>query len=248
MIKRKMKEFLYHAFVFTFFTYTDLSSIYIPGLSDTYGGRYKFLTILNLKLLILYYGWCTILDTTYILWSAVSKGSKVNRHKFRKNCIRRDYVFSSIVFPISSTVCILYWGIYSIKPNLIQSEVARKYSPVHGFHNHAIHSMPILFTILECFITQHKLSVGFRKGCIGWILFCAAYLSWILWIAYKANLWVYPFMRVMSTASKVLFFSVAFFLEGFLYQVGIKMVNGYWKIGENEECEEAASQKKCKAS
>merc|ERR1719450_140393 len=138
-------------------------------------------------MLILYYGWSAVLDITYMFWSGVSEGSKVNRLKFKTNCLRRDYVFSSIIFPLSCTVCIMYWGIYCIKPSLIQSELTRKYSPVHGFHNHAIHTTPIIFSLLECFITQHRLSVSFMKGSIGWIVCCAAYMIWIMWIAYIAD-------------------------------------------------------------
>jgi len=237
MISRKQREFLYHATAFSFFAYTDLTSISIPGHNNTYGGRYKFLTVLNLKLLILYYGWSTIMDMTYLFWSSISHTSKVNRQKFRKNCLRRDYVFTSIVFPISCTVCILYWSIYAIAPNLIQSETARKYSPVNGFHNHAIHTVPIVSTLLECFCKQHRLNVAFWKGSLGWFLACGSYLLWVLWIAYAADLWVYPFMRVMSAAGKTLFFLFVFVFEACLYRVGITITTRYWGVcdGEGEE-------------
>ena len=77
-MSRKHRELLYHALAFAFFSYTDLTSISIPGHNNTYGGRYKFLTVLNLKLLILYYGWSTVIDMTYIFWSGVSECSKVS--------------------------------------------------------------------------------------------------------------------------------------------------------------------------
>ena len=242
-MSRKHREFLYHATALAFFAYTDVTSITIPGHNNTYGGRYKFLTVLNLKLLILYYGWSTVMDLTYIFWSGVSHASKVNRHKFRKNCLRRDYVFTSVVFPISSTVCLLYWSIYAIKPALIQSEAARKYSPVHGFHNHAIHPAPLLTTLLECFMKQHRLSVGFWKGSVGWFVACAAYLAWILWIAYAADLWVYPFMRVMSGTAKTLFFVFVFVIEALLYRIGITITTRYWQVSDSS-CDDEKSRGK----
>ena len=233
--RRKLSEFLFHSFACCFFAYTDSTSIFIPGLSDTYGGRYKFLTVIDLKLLICYHGYSAILDVTYIFWSSISKGSKVNRHKFRKNCLRRDYVFSSIVFPTSWTVSILFWTLYNMNPDMVQSAETRKHSPAHGFHNHAVHTAPMLVSLLECFITKHRLSVSFMKGCIGWVVFCILYLSWILWVAYTANIWVYPFFKVMSSAARGLFFIGVFLFEAMLYQIGVNITRSYWRIGGNKK-------------
>jgi len=61
---------------------------------------------------------------------------------------------------------------------------------------------------------------------------------WILWIAYVADLWVYPFMRVMSATAKVVFFAFVFLVEAFLYRVGITITTKYWGVMEGEEGEE----------
>jgi len=241
MSSRKLREFAYHACAFAFFSYVDMTSISIPGHNSTYGGRYKFLTVLNLKLLILYYGWSLVMDLTYIFWNNITNNnSKVNRQKFRKNCLRRDYIFTSIVFPVSCTVCILYWGIYAIKPSLIQTAAARKYSPAHGFHNHAIHTAPIISTLLECLSKQHRLRLGFWKGSVGWIVTCGSYLLWILWIAYVADFWVYPFMRVMSASAKLMFFAFVFVFEACLYRVGVFITTSYWNVDDVTDEETSA--------
>lgn len=227
---RTLREFLFHVLACSFFVYTDLTSILIPGHNNTYGGRYKFATVISLKLVILYYGYSAGMDLTYIFWSNISKSSKVNRQKFRKNCLRRDYVFSSLLFPLTCTVVIMFWGLFLINPELVQSARARELSPTHGFHNHAVHTAPIIFSLLECVVTKHRLSIGFKKGCIGWVAFFASYLGWIFWIAHKANIWVYPFLKVLSTTGMIIFFTAMFAFEAMLYQIGAYITRKYWKI------------------
>lgn len=61
---------------------------------------------------------------------------------------------------------------------------------------------------------------------------CGSYLVWILWIAYTADLWVYPFMRVMSGTAKAMFFAFVFLFEALLYRVGITITTRYWQVSD----------------
>ena len=72
------------------------------------------------------------------------------------------------------------------------------------------------------------------QGSIGWLVTCGAYLAWILWIAYAADLWVYPFMRVMSASAKAMFFGFVFLFEAVLYRIGMTISTKYWGLVAEE--------------
>ena len=54
------------------------------------------------------------------------------------------------------------------------------------------------------------------------------YFDRISWIAYAADFWVYPFLRLMPNSGKVAFFTLASCLSAFLYLLGKWMTLFIW--------------------
>lgn len=220
-------QLLYHFSTFTFYMYTEYNPIVIPGSNLIYGGRYKYLTVLNIFLSIFYFGYATLVDLKDLV---VNKGKLQRKKKTDRSREIRDYIFLGVLFPVSLTVSILFWGIYAIEPDLMLPALKRKYMHPYGFYNQAIHTGPIVTSLLETLITFHMPSVSFVKGCIGWVLYAATYLMWIMWVAYRGNFWVYPFLRGMNIVQRVLFFACAFLFGSALHKIAVLLTCWWWKV------------------
>ena len=108
----RIHEFFYHVLVSGFFSYVTFAHNFpsIQILTETPLGQHKFLTIHCLYFQVLYYGFATLADLKYFLI-----GTSNNSYGTRKI---RDYLFLSIIFPITCTVCIQFWGVYWYDPTL----------------------------------------------------------------------------------------------------------------------------------
>jgi hypothetical protein len=114
---------------------------------DAFGGRFKFLTFLTLCILTFYYIVAFLTDVVPLLRSRCQSFV--------------DWLFTTIVFPISLIVGIFFWSIYAIDRNLIYPEFMDKHIPSHLNHflvviNIYISSlcMPIIYSIAYCIIVR----------------------------------------------------------------------------------------------
>ena len=53
-----------------------------------------------------------------------------------------------------------------------------------------------------------------------------------MWIAYVADFWVYPFLRIMPSSYKAAFFSMSFCIIAFFYFLGKWMTMFIWGRGK----------------
>ena len=107
--------------------------------------------------------------------------------------------------------------------------------PLHGFYNHAVHTAPIIVILIECIISNHRLPSSFGKGVLGWTLYGVTYLSWIMWIAYHQDIWVYPFMRVMNGYQIGIFFAFIFVFGALLHKIVVAMTSMCWGCERKEK-------------
>jgi len=183
-------------------------AVFKPGVSDTYGGEMKFLTTWTLYLTTLYH-FSSVLATISILAFGIGNVDGDDR------LTNKSVFFCGILFPSSMIVCIAFWVIFAIHPDLMVPPAIRKLISISGFYNHAVHTAPALTSLLEVVFVSHK-PAQLTTNLLLWTLYCSIYLVWIFWVAYKRGVWVYPFLQVMGVLGKAAFFG-GVLVMGFLF-------------------------------
>ena len=97
---------------FAFIVYF-VNSVKIPGVFDTFGGIWKHLTNWNLHLQLVYFtiGLCNELFGSQKIPANIKQASKLQN--------LRDFLFSTLAFPVGSFITISFWTLYTIDRNLI---------------------------------------------------------------------------------------------------------------------------------
>ncbi|XP_065065845.1 androgen-induced gene 1 protein-like [Rhopilema esculentum] len=193
--------------IFTATLYHNVANIFINGVTNSYGGRFKFLTFINLVISVLYYGLAFVSE----LWSVLFHNPEVgnNRTVLKK---WRDTIFGSLIFPLSAIVTIAFWGVMVVNSELMLPSRLRHMIPVHGLYNHCAHTAPFILSFIQIFLVRHKDFPSRIKASFGFTLFCIGYVIWILWIAYRADIWVYPVLKVLGWSGRILFLGTAYML------------------------------------
>ena len=108
-------------------------------------------------------------------------------------------------------------------PDLIFPKSIRKLMPIAGFYNNAVHTAPLVSIFAEILLTSH-VGISTLQGAFIFVVYGGTYLAWICWVAYKTNIWVYPFLRALNGQMLVLFFAGVFVLALVLVNVCKKLV------------------------
>ena len=202
------KDVVVHALFFAIFAaalHHNIANIFIDGITNSYGGRFKFLTFINLILSAVYYGIALFYDAAKLgLW----RNKEANGRGLIIRC--RDSLFGSLIFPVSFIVTFAFWGVMAVDSELMLPSNLRPMIPVNGWYNHAAHTAPLLVAFGEMFVIKHPKFPSRRRGCIIYTTFCVTYLSWIMWIALKANIWVYPVLKVLTWPGRAAFLGTAY--------------------------------------
>lgn len=189
---------------------------------ESYGGRFKFLTFINMLLQFLYFNMAAV---TGFLGMIKKRKSEV----FASVC---DFTFACFVFPLGLTVSILFWGLYAADPHSCQTPEEAKLIP--SWHNHYMHTLPFVTAIFELCFVKHKYPPR-KKGMLSVLGFGVVYTAWILWVAFAADIWVYPFLEKMNSISIATFFTGAFSFVLILYLVGERVAIRRW--GQDDSLE-----------
>lgn len=172
-----------------------------------FGGRFKFLTFLNMVLQWIYFTSAAVTDFHTL----------VKKRKSEVMAFLCDMLFAVWVFPVGLTVSLLFWALYMMDPYSCQNEREAKLIPT--WLNQYMHTLPGIAVFLEIILFKHEYpskSTGIR----GVLMFGLMYTLWIFLIAYYAEFWVYPFFEKMSLPWIVCFFGCAYGLLVLLYLLG----------------------------
>ncbi|KAH3752856.1 hypothetical protein DPMN_187482 [Dreissena polymorpha] len=136
-----------------------------------------------------------------------------------------DVVLASLAYPIGVFVVMTFWAIYAVDRELVYPKVLDALIP--QWLNHAMHTTVLPFLLIEQYVVFHDYPAR-SKGISILLAFGFAYLCWILWIAYYADLWVYPILQLMETHQRAIFFLVllAFFIT--IYILGEVINKALW--------------------
>ena len=111
----------------------------------SFGGTLKYLTHWNVLLQFAYF----IIALTNDVFGSESK-SKENSSIIQSV---RDFLFSTIAFPVGSFVTIAFWGIYLVDRNLIFPPALDKWFP--PITNHMMHTTPLVGQAMEILLSYH---------------------------------------------------------------------------------------------
>jgi len=123
----------------------------------------------------------------------------------------KDFLFATIVFPLSLFVAVTFWTLYAIDRELVFPQVMDAIYP--RWLNHLVHTF-ILVTLVEAYIVDHAYPC--RKTAFTTITgLTSLYLGWVFYIAYVSDFWVYPVLRVLGFSGRAVFISfLMIFLMG----------------------------------
>lgn len=196
--------------VFAATVYHNIANIFIDGVTNSYGRRFKFLTFINLLLSVMYYGLAFFNDVAMYLGRAFKSRNKEVKENSRTLTKLRDLIFGALVFPLSFIVTFAFWGVMAVDSELMLASNLRHMIPVHGWYNHSAHTCPLILSLMEMFIVNHPYFPSRKRGSLLFTAFCVGYLSWIMWIAHAANIWVYPVLKVLGWSGRSFFLGGAY--------------------------------------
>ncbi|KAL5268366.1 hypothetical protein ACHWQZ_G002284 [Mnemiopsis leidyi] len=186
---------VYHLYILVYPYYYKLDMRHAKG----FGGRLKFLTIWGHLIQVCYYIFAALVDLRN--WCCGNSCSKLRR--------ARDWSFSTIVFPITFLVFILFWGLFAIDRELVMPRSLD--NVIDPTYNHMVHTYIVFWPIVEALVTQISVPQK-RQGLIAIAIFSVSYTVWSYIIFLNTGEWVYPILNILSDVQRVLFILVAYVL------------------------------------
>ncbi|EDV20337.1 uncharacterized protein TRIADDRAFT_61047 [Trichoplax adhaerens] len=136
-----------------------------------------------------------------------------NITKFKKI---REYVFSVLAFPVSIIVTATFWILYIKNPNNVREKMYENIIPPHI--NHLFHTVIAIANILDLLMHHHDYPVR-RNSYVGMALFSLSFITWTIWIKYRANIWAYKILHKIPTPILPAFFMSFLFMHFGLYEL-----------------------------
>uniref|UniRef100_A0A8C2S068 Androgen dependent TFPI regulating protein n=1 Tax=Capra hircus TaxID=9925 RepID=A0A8C2S068_CAPHI len=211
---------VYHLFVLSWYIFLNF---YIspegqdPRISLIFqnGGKWKYLTLLNLLLQAIFFGVACLEDVL-----KRTKGEK----DIKFVTAFRDLLFTTLAFPLSTFVFLAFWIIFLYDRELIYPKVLDTVFPV--WLNHAMHTFILPFSLVEVILRPHCYPLR-KKGLTLLTAAGLAYVSRTLWIYSETGTWVYPMFAKLSPVGLAALFSLSHIFIIGIYLFGEKL--NHWK-------------------
>lgn len=121
---------------------------------------------------------------------------------------------------------LMFWGIYFIDREMVYPQELDKYIP--SYLNHCWHTVPAIFIVLEAIIVFHRYPSKMLSAVFVFVI-STTYIVWIVLVFTKANIWPYPFFRIIPLPALPVFFTVNFIIALLLHFVGRLCCYLRWK-------------------
>ncbi|XP_076874926.1 androgen dependent TFPI regulating protein 1 isoform X2 [Brachyhypopomus gauderio] len=197
-----------------------------PGFR-TYGGRWKYLTFINLVLQTVFFGLCAVTDVVHLLPS-----TRAPRGIPQVLVTARDACFTVLAVPVGTFVCGSFWSLYAYNRELVYPKYIDEIIPL--WLNHALHSVVFPLLLLQMFLQHHQYPSR-PKGILSLALFASLYLAWVLWVRHISGIWVYPILAHLSLVGLIVFLAIASVSMVPIYLLGEKLSLVIWsKAGDQK--------------
>ena len=178
-----------------------------PKLDCGFGGHWKYLTFNNMVFQFAFFSLAIFID----LLKMCQFSSTV-----QVLLVFKDYFYASVIFPLSLNVFTSFWVIYGIDRELIEPTYMDDLIPhwcTHIFHT------AILIVVLENFFTSINYP-NYKLGLFISSIFSTSYITYIIWLNMKTDIWAYEFLVLLTFQQKVFFFTFQFCFFWALYMFG----------------------------
>lgn len=225
---RKLVALVFHIPVFCVYVYSLFYYIvYTAGEPhrETYAGILKFFTFWNQSLQAAYFGYSIINN---VFGSNMLPSEYIGHKTSNVSTLQRvrDLISASLAFPGSMFVTASFWTLYSIDRELIFPAFLDEFYPL--WLNHQLHTNVLVFLVIERLFIYHEYPRRLR-GLSATLIFALTYQLWILWIAFYADIWVYPVLRVLIWPARILFLVVCWLLMFACYFAGEFVTSFLWR-------------------
>ncbi|KAH8377370.1 hypothetical protein KR093_005099 [Drosophila rubida] len=220
-------RFLVHllaAAQFSYGIYYYLYKLYWPQdlheeeeLKTRWGGKFKYLTFLDVVLQAIYH-------TVALLNDLFGDNSVTVASKSLLRQLR-DYLFATFAFPIAHNVAISFWVIYLWDRELIFPAELDAIFP--SWLNHVVHTNVALLAIMDLF-TCFRRYPSRLAGVAGNTTFMILYVIWVHIVKYFSGVWVYPLLEVLSMPLRYVMFGGMVGLSLLCYFLGEFINNIVW--------------------
>ncbi|KAI5930792.1 Androgen-dependent TFPI-regulating protein [Manis javanica] len=188
------------------------------------GGPWKYLTLINLLLQVIFYGVACLED---VLKRIERKKSIAFVTAFR------DLLFTTLAFPVSTFVFVTFWILFLYDQELVFPKDLDDVFP--KWYLHATHTIVFPLSLIEVILGPHSYPLK-KIGLSILTAFGIAYLSRVLWIYSETGTWAYPVFGKLSPAGLAVFFSLIYLLAAGSYLLGEKL--NHWKWGDKKQLRE----------
>ncbi|KAL4218023.1 hypothetical protein ACF0H5_022761 [Mactra antiquata] len=222
---------LFHFLAFILYAFTLFFNIRYIGNTDDpyyglftfkgYAGKFKYLTFICLIIQTVFFGLALVND----IWGTNVRPSEKGAKKCRLQQFM-DTFLSSIAYPVGTFVVMTFWGIYAVDRELVYPKRLDKIIPL--WLNHVEHTVVLPILLIEKFLVFHEYPRR-RKGLFVMLAFASSYLLWILWVAYYADIWVYPILQVMESHQRAIFISIMMVFFVSIYILGESINRFLWR-------------------
>ncbi|MBN3282857.1 AIG1 protein, partial [Polyodon spathula] len=213
-----------HFVIFSWYIFTVWHNLSItasgrhPG-TQSYGGRWKYLTFLDLvDLHWRIQGFVCLVFFCSLLYPILAS---------RKNCPLAHLQASDMLLLCSGWqfVVLSFWLLYVYDRELVYPKLLDDIIP--QWLNHAMHTVILPLLLVELCIIPHRFPSR-RKGIVGLTLFTGLYLAWVFWIHHVSGVWVYPILGFLSPLGLGVFLAAASLSMVPLYFLGEKLNRMLW--------------------
>ncbi|XP_013383837.1 androgen-induced gene 1 protein-like isoform X3 [Lingula anatina] len=187
---------------------------------NSYGGPWKYLTWWTELINTFYFGIALLNDLC-----GSNAGPEDGKDKHSTLQKFRDRMYSILAFPIGAFVVASFWSLYAVDRELVYPAELDKIIP--SWLNHVMHTTVLPFLLIEAYVVYHEYPSK-KVGIPGIVFFSSLYQFWILWIAFKADIWVYPILRVLSWPMRIVFMVLCWVLVMILYLCGHEVTQMCW--------------------
>ncbi|XP_017473352.1 PREDICTED: androgen-induced gene 1 protein isoform X1 [Rhagoletis zephyria] len=179
-------------------------------LKTRWGGKFKYLTFLDMILQALYHFVALLNDLV--------GSNEVGQTRLMPGVRKlRDYIFATWAFPIAHNFCISFWVIYAYDRELIFPKALDAIFP--NWLNHIVHTNVAMLAILDMF-TCFRQYPSRTAGLTGTIIFMVLYIIWMHIVRFFSGHWVYPLLEIINLPMRYLMLSALLGFTVFCYFLG----------------------------
>lgn len=218
------RSFVYAASLATYAYGIYFFAVHVRGHSPrpqaSFGGEWKYLTILNLWLQIIYYSIALFRELLSIVVKPKSPTARYLRSAV-------DGLHASAAWPFGLFVAIAFWAIYAVDRELVYPQSLDKYIP--QWLNHVMHTVHIPLLLVDKYVAFHRQPKQW-SGIGAMFGLSVLYLSWVLYLAIYRDIWVYPILEVLPWSLRIVGFVLAWFLMMAFYKMGQAITMSFWGV------------------